>query len=229
MIALHLRRAGDHLEAAEHYRLAAEHAASLHANADALEYLEAALGLGHPDAAGIHERIGDLRTLRGDYGGALASFESAAAQGSRPRPSPQSSTRWARCITDAASGSARRRASLAALDATPAGELALRARIKADLGLALHHAGHPERATALAREALELAEAAGDDRAQAQAHNMLGVLARHAGELDGALDELERSVALAEELGDEPAQAAALNNLALVHAGRRASWRWRWS
>ena len=215
VIALHRRRAGDHLEAAEHYRLAAEHATSLHANAEALEYLEAALGLGHPDAAGIHERIGDLRTLRGDYGGALASFESAAAQGP---PETLAAVEHKMGEVHHRRGEWQRAEArfLAALDATPAGELAQRARMKADLGLVLHDAGHPKRATALAREAVELAEAAGDDRAQAQAHNMLGVLARHAGELDGALDELGRSVALAEELGDEPAHAAALNNLALV-------------
>ena len=56
---------GDQAEAAEQHRLAAEHAASLLAHADALEHLEAALALGYPDPAGLHERIGDLRTLRG--------------------------------------------------------------------------------------------------------------------------------------------------------------------
>jgi tetratricopeptide (TPR) repeat protein len=85
----------------------------------------------------------------------------------------------------------------------------------------LHDAGRPERATALAREALALAEAAADRRAQAQAHNMLGVLARNAGEPQPALVQLERSLALAEELRDEPAQAAALNNLAPATATAR--------
>src|SRR6266540_1957892 len=80
LVAQHLRLAGDHAGAVEHYRLAAEHAASLHAHADALEHLEAALALGSPDIAGLHERIGDLRTLVGDYAGALASYESAAAE-----------------------------------------------------------------------------------------------------------------------------------------------------
>ena len=79
LVAQHLRRAGDNIEAAEHYVLAAEQAAALHANADALEYFEAALALGHPATAELHERIGDLRMLRGDYAGALASLETAAA------------------------------------------------------------------------------------------------------------------------------------------------------
>ena len=38
----------------ERYRLAAEHAASLHAHADALEHLEAALALGDTDAGELH-------------------------------------------------------------------------------------------------------------------------------------------------------------------------------
>src|SRR6185295_12429596 len=99
---------------------------------------------------------------------------------------------------------------LAALDAAPAEDRGQRARIQADLALTLHHAGRPERATTLAREALALAETASDRRAQAQAYNMLGVLARNAGEPQPALVQLERSLALARELRDDPAQAAAL-------------------
>ena len=89
-------------------------------------------------------------------------------------------------------------------------------RIQADLSLTFHHAGQPERAATLAREALVLAEAAADLRAQAQAHNMLGVLARNRGEAETAVERLERSLELGRELGDAPAQAAALNNLALA-------------
>ena len=79
VVASHLRLAGDITGAAERYRIAAEHASSLHAHADALEYLEAALALGAGNGV-LHERIGDTRTLLGDYGGALASYEVAASQ-----------------------------------------------------------------------------------------------------------------------------------------------------
>ena len=215
LVAAHLRMAGDYAGAAERYRLAAEHAASLHAHADALEHLEAALALGDDDAGELHQRIGDLRTLLGDYGGALASYESAAAHG---EPAALATIEhklgdvhhrrgeWERAETHF----------LAALESAPADERGLRARIQADLALTLHHAGRPEHATTLAHEALSLAEAAADLRAQAQAHNMLGVLSRNAGEPQPALVELERSLALAREMRDDPAQAAALNNLALV-------------
>ena len=215
LVAQHLHLAGDHLGAAERHRRAAEHAAALHAHADALEHLEAALALGDPDAAGVHERSGDLRTLLGDYVGALASYETAAAQ-----CEPAALAR----IEHKAGDVHHRRGEweraqtrfLAALGAAPGDDRGLRARIKADLGLTLYHGGRPERATALAREALALAQGAADRRAQAQAHNMLGVLARNDGEPRSALLELERSLALARELGDAPAQAAALNNLALL-------------
>jgi tetratricopeptide (TPR) repeat protein len=209
LVAQHLRLAGDDAGAAEQYRLAAEHAASLNAHADALEHLEAALALGYPDAAGLLERLGDLRTLLGDYAGALSSYEGATARCEREALA---------AIEHKLGGVHHRRGEweraearfLAALGAASAEEGGLRARIQADLGLTLHHAGRSERARTLAREALALAEAASDRRAQAQAHNMLGVLARHRGERKLAVEHLERSLELARELGDLQAEAAAL-------------------
>jgi tetratricopeptide (TPR) repeat protein len=215
LVAQHLRLAGDHAAAAERYRAAADHAAALHAHADALEHLEAALALGYPDTAGLHERIGDLRTLVGDYGGALASYESAAAHSEAEALAEiehklgnvhQRRGEWERAEGRLA----------AALDAAPAGARRLRARIQADLSLTLHHAGRSDRAAALAREARALAEAGGDRSAEAQAHNILGVLARSEGQLARARTEIEASLAIAEELGEPAARAAALNNLALV-------------
>ena len=78
-VAQHLRLAGRESDAADWYRLAGEQARGLYANAEALAYLGEALALGHPEPALLHEQVGDLRTLAGDYGGALASFEAAAA------------------------------------------------------------------------------------------------------------------------------------------------------
>jgi len=215
LVAQHLRLAGDAEGAADHHRLAAEYAASLHAHADALEHLEAALALGHPDAAGLHERIGDLRTLLGDYGGALVSYETAAAY---CEPDALAAIEhkvgnvhhrrgeWERaeaCFNDALQTAAMQ-------------QDGLRARIQADLGLTLHLAGRSQDAVELVRRALALAQTAGDRRAEAQAHNMLGVLARSAGDHELALEQLGRSLELARELDDAPAQTAALNNLALL-------------
>lgn len=215
VIAAHLRLAGDRAGAADQHILAAEHAASLHAHADALEHLEAALALGCPDPAAVHERIGDLRTLLGEYGGALASYQTAGAY---CQPAARGAIEHKVGDVHHRRGEWERAEAcfLAALQVVPDERRGLRARVQADLSLTLHHAGRPDRARSLAREALALAEAAGERRARAQAHNMLGVLARGAGEPQAALEQLLRSLELARELEDAPAQAAALNNLALV-------------
>lgn len=215
LVASHLRLAGDQAGAAEQHRLAAEQAVSVHAHADALEHLEAALALGIPDAAAAHERIGDLRTLIGDYAGALASYEAATAFGDPD----------ARATVEHKAGEVHQRRGeweraearfTAALEAAAPDASGLRARILADLGLTAHDAGQTERAAELAQEALGLAESAADRLAETQAHNILGVIARSTGDVHRALDHLRRSLDLARELGDGPAEAAALNNLALV-------------
>jgi DNA-binding SARP family transcriptional activator/predicted ATPase len=214
LVAQHLRLAGDSAGAAAQYRRAAEHAASVLAHRDALDHLDAALALGYPDSVAVHERAGDLRTLVGDYAGALSSYESAAAQSDPPALARLEHKIGAVHHRRGEWDRAEARFGIA-LEA--AGEdLGLRSRILADLSLTLHQAGRSERAGAIAREAQALAESANDERAQAQAHNLLGVLARGAGRLDDAGAELLRSLALAERLGDSSARTAALNNLALV-------------
>ena len=214
-VAQHLRLAGDQLAAAEQHRVAGEHAASLLAHADALEHLDAALALGYPDTAGLHERIGELRTLVGDYAGALASFESAAAHADAAAVARIEHKLGGVHLRRGEWERAEARFAVALETADPADE-ALRARILADLALTLHQSGRAERAAEHAEEARAKAEAASDRRAQAQAHNMLGVLARGARRFGPAREELERSLALADELGDTSARVAALNNLALV-------------
>lgn len=215
LIASHLRSAGDLVGAAEQHRVAAEHAASVHAHADALEHLEAALALGLPDAAAAHERIGDLRTMTGDYAGALSSYETAEAF-----VEPQDRARVEhKCGNVHQRRGEWERAEArfsAALESLPGTATGLHARILADLGLTRHRVGDPGRAAELAREALGLAEAAGDLQAEAQAHNILGVISRGDGDRAAASEHLRRSLDLAGELGDGPAEAAALNNLALV-------------
>ena len=110
LIASHLHLAGDQAGAAQQHYRAAQHAASLHAYIDALEHLEAALALGYPDPARLLEWVGDLRTLVGNYGGALAAYESAAAEGG-PIAWRSSSIESATSISAAANGSGPRRTS----------------------------------------------------------------------------------------------------------------------
>ena len=212
-IGRHYQLAGQDARAAEYFRIAGEHARALYANAEALAHLRTALALGHPDAAGLREAVGDMQTLLGEYGEALASYEAAAALGDGEHLA----------TIERKLGSVYQRLGEwelaeshfeAALEGTgSAGELA---RIQADLSLVAHRKGQGDHALARARRSLELAEAAGDERALARAHNVLGVLA--SGDLDGALHHLEQSLALAEALGDPAARIAALNNLALAYA-----------
>ncbi len=78
-IAYHYQLAGNETIAAEYYTLAGERARILYANAEALAHFRLALALGYPDTAALHEAIGDLHTLMGEYPAALKSYETAAA------------------------------------------------------------------------------------------------------------------------------------------------------
>ena len=212
-IGRHYQLAGQDAKAADYFRIAGEHASALYANAEALVHFRTALALGHPDSAGLREAVGDMQTLLGEYGEALASYEAAAALGDGEHLAN----------IERKLGSVYQRLGEwelaeshfeAALEGT--GSAGALARLQADLGLVAHRKGQGDLASERARRALELAEAAGDERALAQAHNVLGVLA--SGDLDGARHHLEQSLALAEALGDPAARIAALNNLALAYA-----------
>jgi DNA-binding SARP family transcriptional activator/Tfp pilus assembly protein PilF len=213
-VARHYQLAGREEEAAQFFRLAGNHASSLYANVDALAHFRAALALGHPDTAELHQEIGDLETLRGKYEGALASYEAAAAA-----TPPEA---LARVEHKLGALHLRRGAwdlAVSHLRAALAGageDASLTARIAADLSLALHRAGDPKGAAELAEQALERAEAAGERRALAQAHNILGLLAASEGHAAAARPHLEESLALTSAPEDADARAAALNNLALT-------------
>ena len=214
MAAIHLAAAGDDAAAAERYRVAGDHARRLFANAEALGHYRASLALGLTDTTALHEAIGDLETLAGNYGAAFASYETAAAL----------------AVTDALPEIERRIGLLhlrrgewelaeASLRAASEGlDPARRSLATADRALAAHRMGDEGAAMALAAAALELAEGTGDNGALAQAHNVAGMLAGSRGDDDEAVTQLELSVSIAHAAGDTGAEAAALNNLA--HAVR---------
>jgi DNA-binding SARP family transcriptional activator len=217
-IAHHEQLAGREQRAAQLYAAAGEQARALYANREALAHLRRALALGHPDAPRLHEAVGDLETLVGDYRGALASFETAAAAvppGSHELAVLEHKSARVHLRTgDAVAARARLDAALAALGDTA--EPGLRARIAADRSLAAERMGSANEAELDARRALDLAERAHDRRALAQARNILGLLARRAGRLHEAERQLEHSAGLAASLDEPDAQITALNNLALV-------------
>ena len=84
LIAGHERAAGRDAEAAEAFRDAGARARAVYANREALEHLGTALALGHPDVVGLETTIGEVRTALGDYAGAIAALEAAAAVTPRP-------------------------------------------------------------------------------------------------------------------------------------------------
>ncbi len=215
LVAEHYRLAGKDSEAAEYHRLAGGHARSLFANAEAILHFESALALGHPDEAGLHEEIGELETLQGEYGRAVQSLEAAAALTSASADLGR--------VEHKLGGVHQRRGDwevaasrFEAAARAAQGDSALAARIEADRSLNEHRRGHRDEAVEFARAALRLAEEAGDPASLAQIHNLLGILASSQGEFAEARRELETSLEAAERLGDPGARIAALNNLALV-------------
>lgn len=226
-IAQHFLLAGNEAAAAEAFRTAGEYARRVYANAEALEQFQSALALRHPDAAALHEAIGDLRTLAGAYAEALRSYETAAAlvaDGAMARIEQKLGNVYARRGEWAASES-HYEAALAALEAEastadgaagPDRIASAQAELLVDWALAAHHGGKTAVAEGLAERALALAESVGDVRALARVHNLLGMLASARGEHAEAQRHLERSLTAAEKLGDPVVRVAALNNLALA-------------
>ena len=162
---------GREAEAAQLYRIAGDRARSLYANAEALGHYRAALALGHPAQAELHQAIGDLETLAGDYGAALAGYEAAAALAD-----PGLAARVEHRI-----GSLHLRRGAWELAEAPTargagGWCGGRAR-QADRSLAAHRRGLQARSPPSSPSFVRLAEAVGDRAASAQAQNILGVLA----------------------------------------------------
>ena len=214
VIAHHLALAGDDAAAADMYLVAGERARGLYANIEALAHYRTALALGHPDAAVLHQAIGDLETLGGNYGSALASYETGAAL-ALPLLAPEIEHRIGLLHLRRGDWELAEASLAAAREGLP-DEAA--ARAVADRSLAAHRRGRPDEAERWAAEALTLAERADDRRALAQARNILGILAASRGAYGEAATNLEDSLVLAQSIGDAGAEAAALNNLALAVA-----------
>jgi len=214
-IAFHERAAGRDAEAATAYHEAGGRAAEIHANREAIEHDEAALALGHPDVVGLYAAIGSLRTRLGDYGGAVAALESAAAVAT---PEELTEVEWAL-------GRAHlRRGDLAAADHHLAAAIAsstddrLVGQALVDRSVGRRRAGDRVAAADAAREALGTTTRSGDAAGGGAAHRMLGLLALDAGDAELAVQELTLADAAAIKDPDPTARIAALACLALAEA-----------
>jgi tetratricopeptide (TPR) repeat protein len=212
LAAAHFQAAGQMGRAAEYFRLAAENARSLHANKEALAHYQAALAAGSENPAHLHEAIGDLQTLSGDYAEAIASYQAASAF----------------CQAECFGGLMRKIGGVfqrrgewaqaeahfqAALEADASTDPLWLAGLYADWSLTAHLSAQPAQALGLAELALQQAQVSGEAGALAQALNLLGILSRARGDLEQAVTFLESSLEAAGRTDDPAVQAAALNNL----------------
>ena len=219
LIAYHESQAGRTTQAAEAHRRAGEAARSVSSNREAREHLETALALGHPAAVALHEALGDVLILLGDYAQAIAHLESAAALAG---PDGQASIEHRLALVHARRGDWARAdshagAALAAATSSSADDATVSA-ILADRSAIAHRGGDPVAADRLGREALALAEAADDAAGIARALDIVGIIARGRGDLGAARSSLERAAAVAATTTDIGLQVASLNSLALVCA-----------
>lgn len=216
-IANHCRLGGREQDAAIHFARAGDLSRNVFANAEAMSHFKSALALGHPEPSLLHEAVGDLHTLMGEYGEALNSYETAAAL----RGPAQTATiehklgRVHHRRGDWQSAVSHYRSALAQL--AHSDSPSINSKVLSDLSLTTYHAGDQGAAQELGAQAVELAEESGDDLARAQANNVLGILAASRNDLDPALHYLEESRALGQTAGDHAAQIAALNNMALTY------------
>jgi DNA-binding SARP family transcriptional activator/predicted ATPase len=217
-IAHHEERAGRPAEAADAHRRAAAYARAVFANAEAREHLESALAMGAAPPSEVHEELGEVLTLLGDYAGAIAHLEAAAATAESSRAS---TIERALALVHARRGDWSRAAShiSAALDLAGPDSPA-RAALLADRSAIAGRRGDRPAAEAAGSEALAVAEASGDQEGIARACHVLAVLARSSGSLDAAAALLERALAASEALPDPTLRIASLNTLALVRGAQ---------
>lgn len=207
IFARHYELAGQDQPAAAAHAAAGDRARTLAAGAEAITHYETALALGHPDPSRLHEAIGDLRTLRGEYRQALTAYDAAAAHCQRAD---------AGRLEHRLGGIHERRGHWQLAERHYHQALTLGAEpaaVRSDLSRVAWRRGRLDEARTLARHALELAEQAAADGPAAQAHNILGLLGC-------GREHLERSLELSGGLADPTIRIAALNNLAHEHARR---------
>lgn len=208
-IAYHYDQAGNPAPAAEFHRRAGDEARVLYANGEAMVHYAAALAAEYPDAMALHEAMGDLHALAGNYQAALEQYAAADAL-SGQAPGIQ------RKLGEIAHRLGEWDAAEAHFAAARTGaEPAERAQVLAAWSLTARRRGEPERAADLAVESLAEAQAAGDARALARAHGAAGAIAAAQGHARLARDHLERGLALAEQVDDPETRIAALNSLSL--------------
>jgi tetratricopeptide (TPR) repeat protein len=218
LIAGHERDAGRPSEAADAFLQAAGQAEAVFANREAIDHLSAAIALGHPDSAGAHARVGELRSRLGEYPAAIASLETAAAHAAAAAsdvPAIELALgRVHRRRGDLVASASHLESVLASPDVTDE----LRARALVERSVVALRAGDLDLAGEAASEARGVAERLDDRHLAGLAERLIGLIAHAQGDLAGARDALGHSVLLAADDPDPTASIAALTALALALA-----------
>lgn len=219
-VAGHELAAGRDVAAAAAFREAGLASRRVFANRGALDQLSTALALGHPDVVGLQVAIGEVRTALGDYAGAIAALEAAAAlapDGELPGIELRLGRVHAR-RGDVATAASHLDAALAGLATAPTADAALRAGLLVERGAVALRADDLVLAGGCADQALEAATAGRGPSIVGAACRLAGLVALRRGDLTGARAWLARSLKEAESGDDPGAAVAARNGLALVEA-----------
>jgi DNA-binding SARP family transcriptional activator/tetratricopeptide (TPR) repeat protein len=214
-VAQHERDAGRDPEAAAAYHEAADRAVSIYANREAIDLYQWAAALGHPDVVGIHAAVGALQTRLGDYVGAIASLEAAAALAGRAGQAP---------LELALARAHVRRGDLVAADRHLDAGLAvvddpqLMAQMLVTRSIVKRRAGEISGAEIAAADALAIATGQSDSASVGSANRMLGLIALDRGDPHAARAALELARLASRSDPDPTAAIAADVGLAMAEA-----------
>lgn len=228
-IARQYHLAGDDMQAAVFYKTAGDYDRRIYANAEAMAHFQKALALDHPDKAGLHESIGDLQTLLGEYHAAITSYETAAAllEGQMHRDLV-GDRNLVLSRLEHKMGSVYHRLGMwdlavcyfesAQSDIEQAEMDTDLTHLYADWSRTLQMMGESSKARLLAEKSLSLAKKSKIPLSLAQAHNILGIIERSQNNTEAACNHLEASVDASRQAQNSEQLVAALNNLALASA-----------
>lgn len=217
-IARHERDAGRETEAATAFREAGDAARLVFANREAIAHYEDALALGFSAVAAVHLDVGDLLTRIGDYPGAIAAYEAAAAV-AEPDGLAAVEAALARAHLRRGDLLAAGRHVDAAMEARPAP--ALRVRLLADRATVQRRAGDALGARTAADAAIAAATGTDDDAARAAAHRIAGFIALDRGAIDDARAAFGLALVASERGADPTALVVARTGMALTAAAAR--------
>ncbi len=233
-LAHHFVEGGDPAQAVTYGRQAGDQARRVYANQEAIHAYRLALKAleSLPDAEraafraeelALNEGLGDVCLVIGEYEPAAVCFRNRLALLQAGAPDPEAvATTWQRLSACHKYRGQYGEAilslewGLGALEPAAAFPRA-RAALLLELGWIAVHQGRPLEAIDHSRQALQLAEATGDDEVRAGACDCLGTVHRYQGNYTAAVEDFQRSLALKEAAGDKGGIARTLNYLGIMH------------